>query len=737
MIPMKGNNPVKNLVIWAVVMIVLETLYVFAEVAFNAGILNASAGLVLSRDEIENLEHIGRTLSGIGFSFVVFGFIRFKNTFIHLRVKVLAACLVICTPTMYFGQKFLIDELLINRASNDLLVKAEQIMILKRGYQTGTYSINSVGFEINEDKLDSPVEMSYLSMLGMLLLDSEKWEGIMDSQTNTFIKQTHEHMKGIGLDEAYSAYKQVSNETLNAWNAYNKASREFLANRAESMKDADINGLWNEAQKEVDDGWEEYQQARRDFRSEVAKNMEKRDFRDYLQSRFKRFNRCKTRKCQDDVEERMQRDIRKYTGVDKEIWYWCDSSRRCPEYSSALLNKMVTALVAKGDFKKRTRFSYYIHSKSDFMKEDRLVFDVRGELSRRGIIDPDIYTGTYSSFKKTIESHVYQKAANEWFQKSSDAYGLPPGLSKTEFYKTAMVQDGLKKIFAIEHYVDYQVKMGMTKSQFVYQYNNVVPAKKVQHEINSLVRDLDAPENIEIKQRYQDSLRAIIVPPIALFFSLFFFVFTVVRIPLRFLAISFYINPTPWKMKLKKVLLIADFVFVLSLPFIKPDNKLSSKAAVEETIDYFDSNISVFGGWAFEWYMNAEPVIYPIGNGLLNLLGISNIDHPDYVDEHNRRNRADADYEINKDEAIQKPVFYNLSRSDIREGQQILSKLGYEVGGIDGIAGNKTRYAAERYLIQIGYLKYDYHTGELDKESLKRKNDSYGPMYHTLVLMAK
>lgn len=727
------NFATKDLVRWAWFMIVIETIYVITEIAFNSAILNASAGLVWSRDSITDLEHIGRTLSGVGFGLMVFGFLGVKRTNFKYRLKALALCLVVAVPTMYFGQKLLIDEIIVNRASDQLLEKAERSMILKRAYQSGAYSISSVGFD--GKNVANPEEMSLLSMMGLLILDSEEWDKKVQKNGRAYLKNTYTTLNKASSEKAWEAYKQAGIEVNQAWREYAKASQEFKVSRNKKLSSNEMKNAWNDVVNSAKGSYSQYTQSKNDYRDSIIATAKSKGFAEQLEAKFDRMSVCRTsQRCVDMRYRAIREMIKKGTGIDKHISYWCDSNG-CPASRATLYNRLVTQKVAQGDFKKRTGLSYNITSISAFMQQPKVYTEIAKRLERQyGMKNLSGFKGTYSSFVTSYKGSVLATAAKEWYQKSGDAYGLPPNLTKSEFYRTDLVQRNLKSIFGLQLEDNYRVQLGLSKSRFIAEFTTKAVDAKVKGEMDRLVRGVRA--SASTREQYKDSLRALIVPPIALILSLFFSMFTLIRIPLRFLAISFYYKPDPWKQKLKKTLVVLDFAFVLAFPLLKPENKLAKKEVIEEVFEFFGSEVNLGSGWAFKWYMNAEPVLYPIGNAILNTVGLSNIDHPTYENAHNSRMMADSEFSLTV--KIHQPAFSKLSRANIIEAQKILNKLGYNVGSADGVAGKKTISGAEDFAIFMGFYSDQGGANPYGVTGAKYSSGrGFNVHHYTLTLMAR
>ncbi|MGD1524601.1 peptidoglycan-binding domain-containing protein [Vibrio harveyi] len=727
------NFATKDLVRWAWFMIVVETVYVITEIAFNSAILNASAGLVWSRESITNLEHIGRTLSGFGFGLMVFGFLGVKRTNFKYRMKVLAITLAVTVPTMYFGQKLLIDEIVIKRASSELLEKAERSMIIKRAYQSGAYSISSVGFE--GKNVANPEEMSLLSMMGLLILNSPEWDGRVDQDGRTILHNTYTTLNKAAAEKAWAAYSTADAEIDNAWAEYSQASKEFKKARDSKLSSVGVRDAWNDVIAESRTAFNEYQSSKKQYRDSIINEAKRKGFAEQLEAKFDRMSICRTsQRCVDMRYKAIREMIRKGTGIDKHISYWCDANG-CPAPRATLYNKLVSQKVSQGDFKKRTGLSYNINDIDTFMRQPVVYKELRLVLEKEyGMRNLDSFNGTFSSFKASYKSMVLAKAAKEWYQSSDKAYGLPPNLSRAEFFKTDLVQGSLKAIFGLSLDDKYSVKLGLSKEKFIREFTTTAVDAKVNGELKRL--SLGVQSNDETKAQYQDALRGLIVPPIALFLSLFFSMFTLIRIPLRVLAISFYHKPDQWKIKLRKTLMLMDFIFVLAFPLLKSENKLAKKEVIEEVFEYFGNDISLGQGWAMKWFMNAEPILYPIGNAILNVTGLNNIDHPTYEDDFGSRNVNENNFTL--EVKPHQPAFSNLTATQIREAQRILNKLGYHVGSADGIAGNKTISGANDFATYLGFYSTDVGANPYGQSGAEYLDgNGFTSSHYTLTLMAR
>lgn len=245
---------------WLVVIFVLELVYVLAEFAFNAALLNTASGQVRNSNAIHQVELAGRILSGIGLSLLMY-WAYFRKRIIEETVatglKTLGLSLIICVPLMYFGQKIIVEKLIVNGTSGFQRQYAESLILLKNGLQTGAVTMKNV--PLSDDGISEPGDMAFLSVMGAILIGIPDYANVILKNEKSMVERVNWIASKDTADQAYPTYQAGSNRLITGYRDYEKASNEyqrsFAANRPK------IEQAWSQIARSTEQGYAKYRKA--------------------------------------------------------------------------------------------------------------------------------------------------------------------------------------------------------------------------------------------------------------------------------------------------------------------------------------------------------------------------------------------------------------------------------------------------------------------------------------------
>lgn len=245
---------------WLIVIFAIELIYVLAEFAFNAALLNTASGQVSNPNAIHQVEIAGRMLSGIGLSLLMY-WTYFRKRIVEETVsnglKTLGLSLIICIPVMYFGQKIIVEKLIVNGTSGFDRQYAESLILLKNGLQTGAVTLKNV--PLSQNGITDPGDMAFLSVMGAVVMGIPDYANIILKNEKAMIERVNFVASQDLADRVYPEYQDGSNKIIIGYRDYEKASADY-AGQFEANH-GKIDQAWNEVAKTTEDGFSKYRKA--------------------------------------------------------------------------------------------------------------------------------------------------------------------------------------------------------------------------------------------------------------------------------------------------------------------------------------------------------------------------------------------------------------------------------------------------------------------------------------------
>lgn len=210
----------------------LNLIYVIAEFSYNAFLLTSLSG---PYPDVEKLELLGRILSSFGATFI---FYKIINTFsIKLRYKILSMfiCSLIIYPTVYIGQKELVDYLA-NSTTLEQRQKYQDLYVIRKGWANGALKVDSL------PDFESSVSNNVIyNVFGFLNNSNEDLLNEYNSNKHDVLKNVLKQEMIYNIDYSYSVYKKIEEEIKSAYNEYRKLVKnnyidELNRNRVEAEK---------------------------------------------------------------------------------------------------------------------------------------------------------------------------------------------------------------------------------------------------------------------------------------------------------------------------------------------------------------------------------------------------------------------------------------------------------------------------------------------------------------------
>jgi len=631
---------------YSIMMIAFGVIYLLVELGFNAYLVD-TATLNLSLEEIDQLEMFGRSLSGVGLMLLVFGWIKYRSDEKLKTLKQLVIFGLIGFFFMFFGQHMLIEGL-VNASSVEQRKDAQYVMLMKQGLVNNAIRIE--GVEYDKEEIETPQIKTFLSAVGLMAFIDSDFVSVIKKSSRDIIKTMIESKANINVGESYQKFDIERQKVFEYWDSYVEANKKYKEATSNEQLISEADKAWAKVEKGINAKWAELEDAKAQYASATsignanineAKGSRQKELienaeyaRAYLEDFFEVYRHCEEdggryrERCLKKTLELYETNITKYAGsyIDYKEFCTIHPDKRkslnwekpftpkkiynCPGDQSFIAKKIIDLKTggegAESIFIEKTGFNPDV-TYEEFLLSERVAKEVRSEVAKEGIVMDENWTPYNKNvFKNAVVNKILTEADKSFAQKSKELAGEPlkPYMKFEEFANLDLIQDRFKESLQVSENVDLYA----TEKDFYDMTFGTKIEKEIEKQNSLLTEDASllangAPNELIGKA----SLKAVVVPPVAMIFSLFFAVLNAVFITLKIVYLFVHVN--------KKIqgALAAGFIFAIAyLPLT-----IGSDLSANSITSYFvQSSQEAIGNASigFTWLMNFQPVVYPIGN---------------------------------------------------------------------------------------------------------------------------
>ena len=599
---------------YALFFILLNLSYLIVELSFNARVLDVSAALSQNTD-FGQLEVYGRTLSASGATLLAWRLLVPYHATLNLFKLVIKFFVigVIVFPLVFIGQKKLVDTM-VDQSSNETRRSAEILTLLKYGIANGFVEIDELAMD--ELTLLTAEGKMFISVSGLLVYNSKNMRDILERELNKIAGYAIASQQSSESFQLYKSYLYVRERILQHYSDYQQQVNHLESQQSAAYQEAIA--MYEKAMNDSMLKWLEYQslwQQNQDYQQVEASLVSALQY--LLLVGQERFNNCDNSECYDEAQKMLQMRLSQNLGFFVPVSQWCS------EYLTPQSSKIISCLKDKGDIAQQALQSrkqmlaeraglaqVYPH-KLDYLKSRELRSNVFVELKQQGVkIDDQWMFSEHQSMLDQITSQLNDRYLAQYQQDMVDRYGvyLEPRVSLTAFTQIPMMQNYFAQAFG-ELYRD-PVTLDHNRQTFEQKYIKPIYFNK----FNALVNKLEADEewyatDAPYEQSGKTSLRNLIVPPVAIAFSLIFGLMNMINLLISFVFLIF--EERLW-------LRWAGFVVLSGMVILLPSRhayEIYDQSAYQDLIVETEMN---YGKWAMalDWVAKTEPRIYPLGDVL-------------------------------------------------------------------------------------------------------------------------
>ncbi|KPZ73485.1 hypothetical protein AN944_00069 [Shewanella sp. P1-14-1] len=656
---------------WMLFMFICSILYLFPEAVFNAALTEVAGGKNSSEEDLRAVELFGRTISGIGVTLLLADML-LKGKRVARVGRALghfALIAILVWPTVFFGQKWLVDHFIIDASTPAERQQAYLSQILRSALIEK--SIQFEGINYDPDSEHNATEKTFLSVFGGLVYADDKLVDDIKEKKRMIMEKFVRDRALSRFDEHYANYDDFRQTLRSHYKEYAQGSNDY--NQAISTAPSRSDEYWLDTQNQVKQGWEKYQKGVSAYEGRVESRAQK--IAPKMYDFFERRNKCADMKKgsrKDNCYERLQngydKEIAKYSipYIPPDDWLIREEISTSENVGNSIITGIMTfglftamqaadaATGGDGGFKDHRMVytndvNHYknvlmVKMEPDFVKESGgyplgistihefrhhqlTSTKVNNTLKQKGLTLPSTWVmADRTSFDNAVANKVRQEADNRWRSTMKNkGLDMPPNLSWQQFQQQGDIQKRIerqmKELYISPTLADWNNR----------EFKQRIIEPNIQRKTTEYLNVLEAQQaefadGGAFESTGKSALRATIVPPISMSISLALVLLTVLKLPMKAAELVQARRKTKddgesqeGQNKVKAGYIKAGISAALLLSiFVVPVTLSSNQYTVKDSaMHYFfeqmENNDSAGISFALKWLLVTQPIVQPIG----------------------------------------------------------------------------------------------------------------------------
>tara|TARA_R110000851_G_scaffold161068_1_gene304546 strand:+ start:11656 stop:14142 length:2487 start_codon:yes stop_codon:yes gene_type:complete len=668
---------------WMLLMFICSIVYLFPEAVFNAALTDVAGGRNSSVEDLRAVELFGRTISGIGVTLLLADLL-LKGKQVAKATRALGyftLIAVIIWPTVFFGQKWLVDHFIIDASTPEERQQAYLSQVLRSALIEN--SIKFEGIDYDPGKKHSAIEKTFLSVFGGLVYADDKLVDDLKQKKRLIMEKFVRDRAMSRFDQHYANYDDFRQTLRGKYTEYAAGSNQY--NQALASVQTRSDAYWLDTQNQVKQGWEQYQKGTKAYEARVESCAQK--IAPKLYDYFERRNKCAERKkgsrrnrCFERLQKGYDKEIAKYSMpyIPPDDWLVREEISTSENVGNSIISGVMTFglftamqaanVIMGGDAGFKDHRMVYTndvkHYKNvlmlkmapDFIKEsggyplginsihqfrvnELTSIKVNKKLKQKGLtLSPSWSLTDRNSFDIAVAKRVRQQADSEWRSKmKAKGNDMPPNLSWQTFQQQGVIQqrieDEMKELYVKPTLADWNNREFKQKiiepniRRKTTEYLNVLEAQQVEF-----------ADGGAFESTGKSALRSTIIPPISMSISLALVLLTLLKLPMKAVElVQVKRTRAAAKAKPNRYIKPAISILLLAAIFVVPLSMAVNQYTMKESaLHYFfeqmEKNDSAMISFALKWLLVTQPMVQPIGSsidqGLFITKGFNAISEP-------------------------------------------------------------------------------------------------------------
>ncbi|MCL1065865.1 hypothetical protein L2735_03470 [Shewanella olleyana] len=652
---------------WMMFMFICSVLYLFPEAVFNAALTDVAGGKNSTEDDLRAVELFGRTISGIGVTLLLADMLLKGKQVARVGRALGYFCLiaVLVWPTVFFGQKWLVDHFIIDASTPAERQQAYLSQVLRSALIEK--SIQFEGIEYDPDSDHNATEKTFLSVFGGLVYADDKLVDDLKQKKRMIMEKFVRDRAMSRFDEHYSNYDDFRLNLRDKYKEYAQGSNQY--NQALNTVQSRSDEYWLDTQNQVKQGWEKYQQGTSAYEARVESRAQQ--IAPKMYDFFERRNKCADMKkgsskdrCYDRLQKGYDKEIAKYSipYIPPDDWLIREEISTSENVGNSILTGIMTFglftamqaadAVTGGDAGFKDHRMVYtndvnhyknvlmVKMEPDFVKEsggyplgintihefrhhELTSLKVNKTLKQKGLSLPTTWVmADRTGFDNAVAKKVRQQADAEWRSSmKAKGYDMPPNLTWQQFQQQGDVQKRIqrqmKELYVNPTLADWNNREFKQKiiepniSRKTTEYLNVLEAQQAEF-----------ADGGAFESTGKSALRATIVPPISMSISLALVLLTVLKLPMKAVELvqakrTSSSDAPKTKGYIKASISGAMLLAIFVVPLTLGSNQYTMKgSALNYFFEQMEKNDSASISFALRWLLVTQPIVQPIGAGI-------------------------------------------------------------------------------------------------------------------------
>jgi hypothetical protein len=655
---------------WSVFILIASVVYLIPEAIFNAELVEVAGGIGVGEDELKNIELFGRFISGIGVGLLLIDLLIPKKFFNKKANVVLLSVLIMSLtwPVVYFGQKKIIDNFIIEDSTPEQRQHAVLSTVIKNSLIEESISIEGLNYDPLKDH--TAVEKTFLSLFPSLIYFNDGFIDKIDSNKELIVRNMINNKMTSNFENYYGEFALLRDSIKSEYESYRKASEELNTFIREKVKnpDATTKPYWNDVRESMSAGWNEYSQAKRNFDARIKANSREiatkmYDYFDRKNNACSRLTGSRLSRCYNQYESQYEKEIAKYGIRNFPDHKWLVKSVAKKEEKS-LEHRLVEGVFTFGlsfvqdgveaiqektqgpqyvysytknpehyrkilhdlkvsDFESRSGYPYGMNV-NQFNSHPKTRQSIVSKMREKGVVLPSSWTvNDRDGFNRAVIKKIAMDSESKWKKdfKMETSMSMEPNLSWSEFKEKPQIKSKIYENVP-EKYSTYDINLDWNNEEF---YKNIV-LPIVERETKDYLDLLSSERKLfGDGEKYEvvgkDALRTVMVPPISMGISLFLVVLTLLKIPFKIYELTIGRNKNH-KYYVKGGY-FGSILIVLILPSLWSSNHFTEESnAISYFFEEIKDNKTSVGSYSLKWVLSIQPLLQPVGKSFDNALGI-------------------------------------------------------------------------------------------------------------------
>lgn len=596
---------------WVLLITCLSLVYILGEYGFNAALVDMASSIDQQSNEMDRLALLGETLSGIGLAFLLVNLVEYLfktsqrfGTFANIAL--LVALLMGTVPFMRWLQPTIIDHF-VSQSQAEQRSQALNMNLFKYAAANGAivFGSTTVGSSVPDKVL--------LSLLGPLAVGNQAVHQSIEANKAQILNRLVLQTANASGEQQWQHYLQVRKGVSNAYADFQGSVDRF--DREMGRSSGRSGAALKQIREQTQSAYERYQQ--QEQRALAQTESRQKRVLELISSVGRDASRCDNQSCLARASERYAREMKNNYGfvppqadfVTQRAATAGDAVTRNGRnvnlnLGSLLMNSIsdrkVTIVspdtVQAGDDKHRAQAIKHAIGHPPGLgltqfKREPDICESTGKRVRANKIN--VPAGWCPDDEKAVVTAIDGKAQDkvqaEWDRRSKQQFGavVPTDISEDDFRKLASVRRSAEQRLAGSPCTDGNAYL--SAAQFKARCIDPLVGRqrdKLGDMFSAPTAQLADGQGAEAKGR--NAVRALLVPPAAIIFSLIFSLFAL----LKFVG--------PWYLK------TAAVVLIIAAPALIPANH-------GEVASFLFSGDAQLGA-VLKWALNLEPWIYQFGS---------------------------------------------------------------------------------------------------------------------------